>query len=423
MSAPSSPKNDIHALWLSSAISSGDSGAGLESQILDSARIGMVSRCMSLCAGEPSNMALALQAALRNRRLALAAALLEAGAEIPSMKNADAARLADGPSSAEPFSGAELWRALVEHSIDAAALGVLISAASSSGRLPPSREALADIALSQFNYALMLEILESAKLGVGSSRLATFADQSKPDGSSLSMPFFSTFAQHNGSPFAVRQQEALAQILFDREPSELPALLVARLWHHAIGNENRPMIAKMAAAGHFPETWACPEIQAFEPDWLQSGSFLARALLNFPEAAKFLSQIPSAVADARARPPAPEFVANLQVEALAAMARLGIDISTKNEKGQTFLHLWARDSNARPGWPWVAKNIPALLVDPDSSGSSPIDIQRCSLANSRLKQERFDAMIAGFERSAISKAVGLISKTSRSNPPKGKPRL
>lgn len=426
MPTPSNELINISDLW--SAIPGVQARAALKRMdpIRDAARLGLVSHCLDLCGGRLPDMAAALQAALQERRLPLAIALLEAGAWIGPAPEASTPATVAGVESAAPSPAVvEQWSLLALHAPDAASLLLLLSAMERSGRAVPGPELLAGIALSQFDYAKALEILDGSNIPLGEDLFGQLAAQARVDGSSLLKPFWAVFNRH-GTPSveSIRQQQALAELLFNRAPTDLPSFLRAILWHHAIGGENYPMIGRLAAGGHFPEEWACPDAEMHEPRWLRSGSFLSRSFLKFPEGASFFSQIPAAVADARKRPPAPEFTSNLHASSLVSMAALGIDIAAKNAEGKTFLHLWAADPIVRPGWAWVAKTMPELLRQADNAGSSPIDIQRSVLASSPKKQQRFDEMIAGFERAVISKAVALAGgpgkRATASSP---KPRL
>lgn len=420
MSTPSSDSINILDLWNARPLGQPRSEPGLLDPIGEAARLGFVARCLDLCGGRPFEMGSALLIALQARRLPLATALIEAGAWAGAPAGSPAVA-ADGAEQPSP-SLVQQWGLLALHAPDAATLNTLLSAMERSGRPIPGPEQLAEIALGQFDYAKALEIVDCSKIPFSEKLFGQLAAQASVAQNSLLKPFWAVFDRLNApSTESSRQQEALAELLFNRAPIEFPAFLRSILWHHAIGNENCNMIGRLAAGGHFPEAWACPEAEAREPAWLGSGSFLSRSFLKFPEGTAFLSQIPAAVEDALRRPPKPEFIANLPVFSLMEMARLGIDLTSKASTGQTFLHLWAVDSSVRSGWTWVARAMPELLRAQDCAGESPIDIQRSVLAGDPKKLRRFDEMIAGFERSAISKAVGGAGKAIAAN--SRKPRL
>jgi hypothetical protein len=283
-----------------------------------------------------------------------------------------------------------------------------------SGRQTPPWALWARMALAERKFALALDIFDHLHSAPQAEDLVLLTNErARPRG------FWNQYERvANGSFHVIDQQLGrLEREVFERSSAPMPAQTIHEVWTRICGYGALDDARWMSSKDWLPKRWLCVN----QKNRLVSLSLLEYAWSNqHRDLARALALIPQALEELVKHPPPPGRLKNFSASELIQLREWGVDIFAKNEKGQNFLHLWARQDHRAPraGWSAMAKICPEALETPDVDGVTPVGAQMANLREGSSAQADFGRLCANISKRSLIQAAPAAKKKKAQSAPK-----
>lgn len=227
---------------------------------------------------------------------------------------------------------------------------------------------------------------------------------------------------HNMEHCAPEDQEAFYR--FHREASHAMGPKAARsLYATAVSRDNAERIKALLTAGLRPcEGWT---IMA-NPQGLNEAvetPLVISAMRRSDQCYALLSKFEPAFKSSREKEINPATLMGLSLTQVVELHGKGVRVDSRNAAGENILHGWAREdyNEPRAGWATLARKMPRLLEDRDSSGRTAMAVQTARLG--AASAERFEASLSRIESMALRKEIAPVKKSKKTEAARPRSRL